>query len=418
MRRLVLLDRDGTINVEKEYLSSPDQVELLPGAAEGIRLIRGLGLQTVIVTNQSAIGRGYFGLDELDRIHQHLRELLMSFGATLDAIYVCPHTPEEGCDCRKPAPGLALKASDQFKADLSQSFVVGDKACDIELGKRVGATTILVRTGYGARVAAEMETQPDYVVEGLLEAARIIQRLVAGEEGEAQMNTNTKAWRTIIREHLLGSSEVKHSTIAACTADISEAAELLVNCFNDRGKVMLCGNGGSAADCQHIAAEFVNILRPTHVRPPLAAIALTTDTSFLTASANDFGFEGVFARQIEALGKNGDVLITLSTSGNSLNILQAVRRAHELGIKTIGLTGDTGGELSKLADAVIRVPSSNTQHIQETHIAIGHIICSLVEGRLFGDDQQQAIADIDEMSKIPDRRQVIERGDNDEGQSS
>ncbi len=185
MTRLVLLDRDGTINVEKHYLSSPDQLELLPNAVAGIRLMRRLGLVTVGVTNQSAIGRGYFGPDRLESIHRRLGELLAGQGAFLDAMYFCPHRPDDGCECRKPAPGLAEQAAAAFGADLSRSFVIGDKVCDIELGKRVGATTILVRTGYGARVALEMDamagtSRPDYVVDDLLEAARAIERSVVG----------------------------------------------------------------------------------------------------------------------------------------------------------------------------------------------------------------------------------------------
>lgn len=187
MTGLVLLDRDGTINVEKHYLSSPEELELLPNAAEGIRLLRHLGLPTVVVTNQSAIGRGYFDLARLAAIHQHLVELLAERGATLDAIFFCPHTPDDGCDCRKGAPGLARRAAEAFGADLAQSFVVGDKACDIELGKHVGATTILVQTGYGAREAAAIAAtngprgQPDYVVADLFEAARVIERSTVGE---------------------------------------------------------------------------------------------------------------------------------------------------------------------------------------------------------------------------------------------
>jgi len=184
---LVLLDRDGTINAEKHYLSSPDQLELLPNAAEGIRLLRRLGLPVVVVTNQSAIGRGYFDLARLAAIHRHLGELLAARGAALDAIFSCPHTPGDGCDCRKGAPGLARRAAEVFGGDLARSFAVGDKACDIELGKRVGATTILVRTGYGVREEAAIaatnrpEDRPDYVVADLREAARVIERLTVGE---------------------------------------------------------------------------------------------------------------------------------------------------------------------------------------------------------------------------------------------
>jgi D-glycero-D-manno-heptose 1,7-bisphosphate phosphatase len=180
MKKLVLFDRDGTINVEKRYLSSPEQLELLPGAAEGIQRLRRLGVGVVVVTNQSAIGRGYFGQDALNLIHARLLRMLAEAGATVDAIYVCPHTPDEGCDCRKPAPGLALRASADFQADLTGSFVIGDKECDIGLGKSVGATTILVRTGYGCDWDDTGGVCPDYIVENLLEASRLIGRLIGG----------------------------------------------------------------------------------------------------------------------------------------------------------------------------------------------------------------------------------------------
>jgi D-glycero-D-manno-heptose 1,7-bisphosphate phosphatase len=181
VNRLVLLDRDGTINVERHYLSSPDQVELLPGAAEGIRRLRQLDLPVIVVTNQSAIGRGMFDLATLDRIHERLCELLDREGTAVDGFYTCPHTAADNCDCRKPASGLATRAAADFRADLSRSFVVGDKFCDIDLGKNISATAILVRTGYGAECTAQQHSAADYVVENLLAAALCIERVLANE---------------------------------------------------------------------------------------------------------------------------------------------------------------------------------------------------------------------------------------------
>ncbi len=183
--RLVILDRDGTINVEKYYLSDPDEVELLPNAAAGIRRMQELGLKVVVATNQSAIGRGYFDGDALERIHERLLSLLAAEGATVDGIYICPHHPDEDCTCRKPRPGLLEQAARDFQADLTQAFVIGDKAIDIEVGRRVGATTLLVRTGYGAEVAAKGGAGADYVVDDLAEAADVIERLTRRQaEGE------------------------------------------------------------------------------------------------------------------------------------------------------------------------------------------------------------------------------------------
>jgi D-glycero-D-manno-heptose 1,7-bisphosphate phosphatase len=182
-RRFVVLDRDGTIIVERNYLSDPRQVELISGAASGLRQLREMGLGLVVITNQSAVGRGFFEEARLDLIHQRLKELLVAEGVHLDGIYVCPHRPEEDCLCRKPRPGLLELAAQGLDFDPQACFVIGDKVCDIELGQTVGATTFLVRTGYGARVAMERATQADYVVEDLLEAAHLIQRLVVDGEG-------------------------------------------------------------------------------------------------------------------------------------------------------------------------------------------------------------------------------------------
>lgn len=189
----------------------------------------------------------------------------------------------------------------------------------------------------------------------------------------------------IIQNHLLQSAEIKRATAEQCSADILQAAQALTETLQSDSKIMLCGNGGSAADCQHIAAEFVSILSQTFLRPGLSAIALTTDTSFITANANDFGFDGIFERQVQALGRKGDALIGISTSGNSQNVWQAINLANESGIKTIALTGETGGKIAEVANITIKIPSTNTQFIQESHIAIGHILCELVEKSLFQD---------------------------------
>ncbi|MBK8185457.1 MAG: D-sedoheptulose 7-phosphate isomerase [Candidatus Competibacteraceae bacterium] len=188
------------------------------------------------------------------------------------------------------------------------------------------------------------------------------------------------------RAHLLESAETKHRVAGQCLESLVRAAQLLTESFAAGGKLLLCGNGGSAADCQHIAAEFVSTLTQDFRRPGLKAIALTTDTSFLTAYTNDFGYEGVFARQVETFGAPGDTLIGISTSGNSKNVLNAMEVARKIGLRTIGLAG-SGGQIHELADIVIGVPSKSTQHIQEAHITIGHILCDLVERCLFDGKQ-------------------------------
>lgn len=168
----------------------------------------------------------------------------------------------------------------------------------------------------------------------------------------------------------------------AIVNSIQQSTELVIQAYRNNKKTLVAGNGGSAADAQHIAAEFV--VRFNFDRPGIPSIALTTDTSMLTATGNDYGFERLFARQVQAQGNEGDVFIGLSTSGNSPNIIKALEACKEKGIKTIGLTGQSGGQMADLCDICIKVPSSDTPRIQETHILIGHIICHIVEDALFG----------------------------------
>jgi len=170
--------------------------------------------------------------------------------------------------------------------------------------------------------------------------------------------------------------------LAQLDAVVLSAIDAVTSTLKGGGKVIFCGNGGSAADAQHLAAELVG--RYQMDRPPFAALALTVDTSALTAIANDYAFDEVFARQLRGIGQAKDVLIALSTSGNSGNVLRAIEAARESGIGTIGLTGQSGGAMRQLCDICICVPSERTNHIQEMHIAIGHMICGAVERRLCG----------------------------------
>ncbi len=162
----------------------------------------------------------------------------------------------------------------------------------------------------------------------------------------------------------------------------AQAVQAMTTTFREGGKVLFCGNGGSAADAQHIAAELSG--RFYRDRPPLYAEALHVNSSFVTAVANDYGYEDVFARMVEAAGRPGDILVAFSTSGNSPNILKAIRMGREKGMAIIGFTGATGGKMADLCDILLNVPSTDTPRIQESHILIGHILCQIVEQQIFG----------------------------------
>lgn len=196
------------------------------------------------------------------------------------------------------------------------------------------------------------------------------------------MAKNNSLYRKKAETHLAESIKVKQLTIEKCMDSILSASQLIIDTFLSGGKILLCGNGGSAADCQHMATEFVNTLDKNFFRPTLPAFALTTDTSVMTSFSNDFGFDGIFERQVQGLGKSNDLLIGISTSGNSKNVIRAINAANSIKMHTLVLTGNSG-QLQKIADVAITIPSNNTQYIQEAHLSIEHILCELVEHYLF-----------------------------------
>lgn len=188
---------------------------------------------------------------------------------------------------------------------------------------------------------------------------------------------------TKIKEIIQSSIAVKAQVLADenLLANTRQLADAIINCYRNDGKVLFCGNGGSAADAQHLAAELSG--RFYYDRAPLNAEALHVNTSFLTAVGNDYSFDEVYARMVQAAAKPGDVLVALSTSGNSANILKAASAAREIGMIVAGMTGASGGKLKSLCDLLLNIPSTDTPRIQESHITLGHIVCELVESELF-----------------------------------
>jgi D-sedoheptulose 7-phosphate isomerase len=184
-----------------------------------------------------------------------------------------------------------------------------------------------------------------------------------------------------IRDQLLESSRIKKETAETQVEAIGQAARLFIQVLQSGGKILFCGNGGSAADSQHIAAELVG--RFGKDRAALPAVALTTDTSILSSVANDYGYERVFQRQVEALGRPGDLLVGISTSGNSGNVVNAMEAARKMKMAIVVFTNASGGKMAGMADVAIRIPAENTARVQEGHITVGHILCDLVERKLF-----------------------------------
>jgi len=192
------------------------------------------------------------------------------------------------------------------------------------------------------------------------------------------------ARQAYIQDELKASADIKRKIAEQCNVAIIKAVDTIIRTLNEGGKILLCGNGGSAADAQHLATELVIRMNPALKRPAIPAISLSTDSSMLTAGANDIGYDNVFAREVEALGRKGDVLIAISTSGKSESVNNALRKARAQGMATIGLLGKDGGSSRDLVDVAIVIPSDDTQRIQEGHITVGHILCALIEREMYG----------------------------------
>jgi D-sedoheptulose 7-phosphate isomerase len=188
-----------------------------------------------------------------------------------------------------------------------------------------------------------------------------------------------KLYKFSIEEVINDSINTKQQVLESCIPNIEKCGIILAEAVKNGNKILFCGNGGSAADAQHIAAELVVRYRGNINRRAINAIALTVDPSIMTAGGNDIGYENVFARAVEAYGREGDVLVGISTSGNSENVIRAINQANELGMSTIGLLGGTGGKMLDLCDYFVNVPSKITARIQESHIMIGHIWCEIIE---------------------------------------
>lgn len=386
----MLLDRDGVLNVDRpDSVTSVAQLRLLPGAAQGVALLNRKGYRVLVITNQSVVGRGLLSPADLHAIHTVIQTEVGAFGGHIDAFFVCPHDRHEGCACRKPQPGLLLEAAQQYGFHLAHTDFVGDAPTDIEAARRAGAEPVVVLTGKTKRPA-------DLSV-------RYYHSLYDYAQCQPALITSEPAWQ---RKEAHSTMTIDHSTHAAVPEEFTASglrtmqdrfdshlraieslrtqlpllqtvAHVLVQCLRRGSKVLWMGNGGSAADSQHLAAELVG--RFVLERRGLASLALSTDTSILTAVGNDYGFEEIFARQIEALCQPGDVVIGLSTSGNSPNVLRALQRARQLGAVTVGLTGGSGGAMATQCDHCVIVAADSTARVQECHILIGHLLCEQVD---------------------------------------
>ena len=350
--KALFLDRDGVVNIDHGYVYKIENFKFIDGIFEFIDMFIQKNYKIFIVTNQSGIGRRYYTLKDFNTLTDYMLDEFKKKDIKIDEVYFCPHSPEESCQCRKPSIGMVQKALKKYDIDLQNSFMVGDKSSDIDLAINANIKNSI------------------FIGDSINKSASLNFKSIKEAIGYFKMED-------MIKDEFMAHQKALSDTINEIMPNIAKASKLVVDTLKNGNKILICGNGGSAGDAQHISAELTGRYKTT--RKALPAIALTTDTSALTAIANDFGYDFVFSRQVEALANSGDLLLAISTSGNSKNVNLAVKSAKDLGCTTIGLSGRGGGEMRGICDENIIIPSNNTPRVQEMHILVGHIICQAVD---------------------------------------
>jgi D-sedoheptulose 7-phosphate isomerase len=318
-----------------------------PGHIDLLDRAKALGTKLIVGINSDRSVRSIKGPDRPFQTEDERKAVLLGLKSVDEVVIFDELTPETLI--RQVKPDILVKGGDWGENEI------------------IGADLVKANGGQ----VLSLPLKDDFSSTKIVERIRRTERTPSNDGG------------SLINDSLQQHIEVFNSIVSEHQGAIRECSELIWNTVLSGGKILLCGNGGSAADAQHIAAEFVG--RYESERKALPAIALTTDTSALTALANDYDFERIFARQVEALATSGDCLIAISTSGNSPNVISAVMVARSRGCRVIGMTGASGKKLASLCDAAILVPSTRTSRIQEGHIAVAHIICEIIDAKLTQD---------------------------------
>ena len=382
----VLLDRDGTIIVDHGYVGSVDRVEFVAGAIEAIATLNRAGLPVAVVTNQAGVARGYFGIEDVHQVHKHMIEEMARQGAHVDLWLFCPYHPAGTVESfarasadRKPAPGMALAAANALDLDLASSWMVGDSAADIGLARAVGARALHVGPVDfpGADVASfpDLATAVRHIVDDHTRSLPAVRPSFparkypdGGSFGSAYAGELAKAFGTIDM------------------VQVAKAAELLNDAHDRDAAVFACGNGGSASIANHLQCDHVKGVR-NGTDLTTRVFSLSTNVELFSAIANDLGYDAVFEYQLQSLARTGDVLIAVSSSGRSPNIVRALEWANAHGIRTIALTGFSGGAARDLAAVSVHVRSDNYGIIEDAHQACMHLLAQYVrQSRMTADD--------------------------------
>jgi D-sedoheptulose 7-phosphate isomerase/D-glycero-D-manno-heptose 1,7-bisphosphate phosphatase len=376
----VLLDRDGTIIVDSGYVGSVDRVEFIDGSIEAIARLNAAGIPVAVVTNQAGVARGYYEVEDVHAVHSYISRELAKHGAHVDLWLFCPYHPDgevaafaRASNDRKPSPGMALSAAEALDLDLSTSWVVGDSAVDVDLGRAIGARPILVGAGWDGR---DVESVPD-----LAAAVCIILREHHDDPEPPVEHAHNRfpAHRyesadVFARDY---AHEIESALSSVDVSEIDRAAKVLNAAYDRQASVFACGNGGSASIANHLQCDHVKGVRVgTGLRTRV--VSLSTNVELLSAIANDVGYDAVFEFQLQSQARAGDVLVVISSSGRSPNIVRALEWATANGLQTIALTGFDGSPARELASISVHVRSTNYGIVEDVHQACMHLLAQYV----------------------------------------
>lgn len=371
----VLIDRDGTLIIDSGYVGSVADVEFIPGALEAVAALNRAGIPVAVVTNQAGVARGYYGLADVEAVHAHIGAALARVGGHVDEWLFCPYHPDGVVPAftraswdRKPAPGMALAAAAALDLDLHASWVVGDAESDVGLAHAVGARPILL----GAHVA-----RPDALT--VPDLARAVEVILAADTVTLPQRPEFPTVRYESAD-AFGRHYTEQLARALDTVDHSEldrAAKIINTAHDDGYALFACGNGGSASIANHLQCDHVKGVR---VGTGLLARvqSLSTNIELFSAIANDIGYDAVFEYQLQSQARAGDVLIAISSSGRSPNIVRALEWAGANGLATIALTGFDGLPARSLSTVAIHVDTRNYGIVEDAHQACMHLLAQYV----------------------------------------
>lgn len=374
----VFLDRDGTIIEDSGYVGSVDRVHFIDGAIDAIAALNRASLPVIVVSNQAGVARGHYGIEDVQQVHKHITAELERQGAHVDMWLFCPYHPDGIVEAfarssfdRKPSPGMALAAAQALDLDLTRSWVIGDSTVDIGLARAVGALPLYV--GIDAIADPDVTSFPDL-------AAAV--QFILHDDGETYRHARQPSFPT---RQFSGAGEFGVAYAAEFTrafasvdpARISAAAEILSQAYDRDAAVFACGNGGSASIANHLQCDHVKCVR-NGTDLTTRVFSLSTNVELLSAIANDLSYEMVFKYQLQSFARAGDVLLAVSSSGRSPNIVRAIEWANEHGMQTIALTGFSGGDARNLATVSVHVQSDNYGIIEDAHQACMHVLAQYV----------------------------------------